>query len=45
MGCRSFEREDILLYDQGHIPGAVKIDWVGELNDPIIRDYLAMHGS
>jgi len=31
---------DILLYDQGHIPGAVKIDWVGELNDPIIRDYL-----
>ncbi len=32
--------EDILLYDQGHIPGAVKIDWVGELNDPIVRDYL-----
>ena len=32
--------EDSLLYDQGHIPGAVKIDWVGELNDPIIRDYL-----
>jgi thiosulfate/3-mercaptopyruvate sulfurtransferase len=32
--------EDILLYDQGHIPGAIKIDWVGELNDPIIRDYL-----
>ncbi|MCS6840009.1 MAG: sulfurtransferase [Roseiflexaceae bacterium] len=32
--------EDILLYDQGHIPGAVKIDWVSELNDPIIRDYL-----
>lgn len=32
--------EDILLYDQGHIPGAVKIDWVSELNDPIVRDYL-----
>jgi len=32
--------EDILLYDTGHIPGAVKIDWFGELNDPIIRDYL-----
>jgi thiosulfate/3-mercaptopyruvate sulfurtransferase len=32
--------EDILLYDKGHIPGAVKIDWVGDLNDPIIRDYL-----
>ncbi|NJN19034.1 MAG: sulfurtransferase [Oscillochloris sp.] len=32
--------EDILLYDTGHIPGAVKIDWVTELNDPVVRDYL-----
>ncbi|HET9223034.1 MAG TPA: sulfurtransferase [Roseiflexaceae bacterium] len=32
--------EDILLYDQGHIPGAVKLDWVGDLNDPVVRDYL-----
>jgi thiosulfate/3-mercaptopyruvate sulfurtransferase len=32
--------EDILLYDKGHIPGAIKIDWVGDLNDPLIRDYL-----
>jgi thiosulfate/3-mercaptopyruvate sulfurtransferase len=32
--------EDILLYDQGHIPGAVKIDWVSDLNDPVVRDYL-----
>jgi len=32
--------EDVLLYETGHIPGAVKIDWVGELNDPLIRDYL-----
>jgi thiosulfate/3-mercaptopyruvate sulfurtransferase len=32
--------EDILLYDQGHIPGAVKIDWLAELNDPVQRDYL-----
>jgi thiosulfate/3-mercaptopyruvate sulfurtransferase len=32
--------EDILLYDKGHIPGAIKIDWVGDLNDPIVRDYL-----
>ncbi|MBI1881876.1 MAG: sulfurtransferase [Chloroflexi bacterium] len=32
--------EDILLYDKGHVPGAVKIDWVGDLNDPLIRDYL-----
>ncbi len=32
--------EDILLYNTGHIPGAIKIDWVGDLNDPVIRDYL-----
>lgn len=32
--------EDILLYEQGHIPGAVKIDWVSDLNDPLVRDYL-----
>jgi thiosulfate/3-mercaptopyruvate sulfurtransferase len=32
--------EDVLLYDTGHIPGAVKIDWVRDLNDPVIRDYI-----
>lgn len=32
--------EDILLYNQGHIPGAVKIDWISDLNDPVVRDYL-----
>lgn len=32
--------EDILLYETGHIPGAVKIDWHTELNDPVMRDYL-----
>jgi len=32
--------EDVLLYDVGHIPGAVKIDWVQDLNDPIKRDYI-----
>src|SRR3712207_8257338 len=32
--------EDVLLYDIGHIPNAVKIDWVEDLNDPILRDYL-----
>ncbi len=36
--------EDVLLYDQGHIPGAVKLDWVGDLNDPIVRDYLQKDG-
>ena len=32
--------EDLLLYETGHIPGAVKIDWVTELNDSLTRDYL-----
>jgi thiosulfate/3-mercaptopyruvate sulfurtransferase len=32
--------EDPLLYDTGHIPGAVKIDWTADLNDPIARDYV-----
>lgn len=32
--------EDVLLYETGHIPGAIKIDWHTELNDPITRDYL-----
>ncbi|MEZ4865909.1 MAG: sulfurtransferase [Caldilineaceae bacterium] len=33
--------EDILLYDTGHIPGAVKIDWHVDLNDPVVRDYIS----
>jgi thiosulfate/3-mercaptopyruvate sulfurtransferase len=32
--------EDVLLYDTGHIPGAVKVDWHADLNDPLTRDYL-----
>ena len=32
--------EDVLLYHTGHIPGAIKIDWVADLNDPLVRDYL-----
>lgn len=32
--------EDVLLYEISHIPGAVKIDWHTELNDPIVRDYI-----
>jgi len=32
--------EDVLLYDAGHVPGAVKLDWVEDLNDPLIRDYV-----
>jgi thiosulfate/3-mercaptopyruvate sulfurtransferase len=32
--------EDVLLYDTGHVPGAVKIDWHSDLQDPLQRDYL-----
>jgi thiosulfate/3-mercaptopyruvate sulfurtransferase len=32
--------EDVLLYDTGHIPGAVKLDWHTDLNDPVTRDYV-----
>ncbi|MBA3533455.1 MAG: sulfurtransferase [Ardenticatenales bacterium] len=33
--------EDILLYDTGHIPGALKIDWHDDLNDRLRRDYVS----
>lgn len=33
--------EDQLLYATGHIPGAVEVDWVRDLNDPVRRDYLS----
>src|SRR3954471_23669315 len=32
--------EDVLLYETGHIPGALKIDWHVDLNDPVTRDYV-----
>jgi thiosulfate/3-mercaptopyruvate sulfurtransferase len=32
--------EDVLLYDTGHIPGAVHIDWREDLQDPLVRDYI-----
>ncbi len=32
--------EDVLLYETGHITGAVKIDWHTDLNDPVVRDYI-----
>ncbi len=33
--------EDVLLYDTGHIPGAQKVDWHQDLNDPVQRDYVS----
>ena len=38
-GLRVIESdEDSLLYDIGHLPGAVRIDWQKDLNDPVTRD-------
>jgi thiosulfate/3-mercaptopyruvate sulfurtransferase len=33
--------EDYLLYETGHIPGAVKIDWFTTLQDPVRRDFIS----
>jgi thiosulfate/3-mercaptopyruvate sulfurtransferase len=32
--------EDTSAYDKGHIPGAVRIDWKGDLQDPVRRDFV-----
>ena len=32
--------EDVLLYEQGHIPGAVKLDWLVDVQDSVQRDFV-----
>ncbi|GDY32167.1 sulfurtransferase [Gandjariella thermophila] len=36
--------EDTSAYDAGHIPGAVKIDWKQDLQDPVRRDFVDRDG-
>jgi thiosulfate/3-mercaptopyruvate sulfurtransferase len=36
--------EDTTAYDKGHIPGAVRIDWKAELQDPVRRDFVDKAG-
>jgi thiosulfate/3-mercaptopyruvate sulfurtransferase len=36
--------EDTSAYDGGHIPGAVKIDWKTDLQDPVRRDFVDRAG-
>ncbi|MDQ2906385.1 MAG: sulfurtransferase [Chloroflexota bacterium] len=36
--------EDILLYETGHIPGAVKLDWHVDVQDPLARDFVNQEG-
>jgi thiosulfate/3-mercaptopyruvate sulfurtransferase len=33
--------EDTTAYDGGHLPGAVKINWTTELQDPVRRDIVS----
>lgn len=41
-GIRVVEsNEDVLLYETGHISGAVHIDWRRDLQDPLVRDYIS----
>jgi len=32
--------EDVSAYDGGHLPGAVKLDWKSDLQDPVRRDFV-----
>jgi thiosulfate/3-mercaptopyruvate sulfurtransferase len=32
--------EDVLIYETGHLPGAVHIDWQRDLQDHTVRDYI-----
>jgi thiosulfate/3-mercaptopyruvate sulfurtransferase len=36
--------EDVLLYDMGHIPGAINLDWHTDLQDQVKRDFLDRAG-
>lgn len=36
--------EDPLVYRSGHVPGAVEVDWVRDLNHSVRRDYLDAEG-
>ena len=36
--------EDVLLYEVGHIPGAVNLDWHTDEQDPVMRDFVDKAG-
>jgi len=36
--------EDVLLYDRGHVPGALKLDWLTELQWADVRDFIGPEG-
>ena len=36
--------EDVLLYEVGHLPGAVKLDWHVDVQDPVSRNFVIRQG-
>jgi thiosulfate/3-mercaptopyruvate sulfurtransferase len=36
--------EDIMLYELGHIPGALKLDWETQMQQPVVRDFVDKAG-
>src|SRR5690606_36318718 len=36
--------EDLLLYELGHIPGAMKLDWETQMQQPVKRDFVDKAG-
>ncbi len=36
--------EDVLLYEIGHLPGAVKLDWHVDAQNPVMCDFLDQQG-
>lgn len=36
--------EDVLLYEIGHLPGAVKLDWHVDVQNPLMRDFVDQQG-
>ena len=36
--------EDILLYEIGHIPGALKLDWQTQMQQQVLRDFVDKEG-
>lgn len=36
--------EDLMLYELGHIPGALKLDWETQMQQPVVRDFVDKTG-
>ena len=36
--------EDVLLYEVGHLQGALKLDWHVDVQDPVTRDFIDQQG-